>query len=292
MTTRLVENTARDPEQDALDRMARNRAEPKRRMGSLALPATVPGPPPEAFRDALLTQAVQDARDALARASCSHRAAIGRVAKEKLRAPLKRARTRLQDAEHALAAEARGAEMADAVMRTDQVGPIVPTRVRTGEMRDGKHVVHIQPLPVTLRQAQVVVTARGRVEQVTALGRLVRDKSLTPAQGAALVRYREAHEAAAAGLYGTGLNPDAVGGGAPGSGNARIENSVAKGAALSRMRAALFPRGVALVEHVVVHGLTVTSWALRQVSATRTGMDPKHAMGLLMAAADVLAEVK
>lgn len=274
MTTRLVENTAFDPEQDALDRMARNRAEPKRRMGSLAQPATVLGPPPEAFREAVLTQAVQDARDTLARADCARRAAVGRVAKEKLRGSVSRARTKLTEAEHAQATEKRGAEMADAVLRDDQV--------QQGGRLDG----------VTLRQAQVVVTARGRVEQVTALGRLVRDKSLTPAQGAALIRYREAHEAAAMGLYGTGLNPDAVGGGAPGSGNARIENSVAKGAALSRMRAALFPRGVALVEHVAVQGLTVTSWALRQVSATRTGMDPKHAMGLLMAAADVLAGVK
>ena len=279
-------------EQDSLDRMARNRAQPARRMGSLAYPATVPGPPPEAFRDAVLTQAVQDARDSLARADCARRAAVGRVAKEKLRGPVSRARVKLVEAEHALAAELRGAEMADAVMRTDQVGPIVPTRVRTGEMRDGKHVVRIQPLPVTLRQAQVVVTARGRVEQVTALGRLVRDKSLTPAQGAALIRYREAHEAAASGLYGTGLNPDAVGGGSSIGGNARIENAAADGIMLSRMRSALFPRGVALVEHVVVHGLTVTSWALRQVSDSRTGMNPARAMGLLEAAADVLAAVK
>lgn len=279
-------------EQDALDRMAGNRAEPKRRMGSLAHPATVPGLPPEAFRDAVLVQAVQDARDALARADCARRAAVGRVAKEKLRGAVSRARTKLTEAEHARAAELRGAEMADAVMRTDQVGPTVPTRVRTGEMRDGKHVVRIEPLPVTLRQAQVVVTARGRVEQVTALGRLVRDKSLTPAQGAALIRYREAHDAAHVGLYGTGLNPDAVGGGSSVGGNARIESAAADGIALSKMRAALFPRGVALVEHVVVHGLTVTSWALRQVSDSRTGMNPARAMGLLEAAADVLVGVK
>jgi len=252
--------------------MARNRAS-DRRPASRG-PAEMPPIPPEAFRIQGFTDAVRMARDALAVAECSRRAALGRVAKEKLRPAVTRARMRLKESEHALTAEMRGAEGADAVMRTDQV--------QHGGPMDG----------VTLREAQLTVCTRGRVEQVTAVGRLIRDKSLTAAQGAALVRYREAHEAAAAGLYGTGLNPDAVGGGSSVGGNARIEHAVADGLLLAQMRAALFPRGLSIVEHVSIRGLTVSSWAAAQITDRRGIMNPARAMGLLEAAADVLMGVK
>lgn len=259
-------------EQDALDRMARNRASDRRpaMLGPVVVPNALEG---RAFRVAALAEGVRLARDALAVADCRRRAVTGRVAKEKLRLPVNRARTRLRDAERALDAEMRGAESADAVMRTDQV--------QHGGRMDG----------VTLRQARVVVTAPGRVEQVTALGRLIRDKSLTRTQGAALVRYREAHEAAAAGLYGGGLNPDATGGGGSTGGNARIEHAVADGVLLAQMRAALFPRGMSLIEHVAIEGLTVASWAARQVTGREGSMNPARAMGLLEAAADLLVGV-
>lgn len=261
-------------EQDELDRMARNRASANR-IGSLAQPAAVPPIPPAAFRIQRLTDAVRVARDALAVADCNRREARGRVAKEKLRPAVNRARTGLRNAEAALAAEMRGEELAEAVLREDVM--------QRGGPLDG----------IILRQAQIVVSERGRVEQVTALGRLIRYKSLTAAQGAALVRYREAVESAAAGLFGTGLNPDAVGGGGTSvGGNFRIENAVADGALLAAMRGALFPRGISLVEHVVVRGLTVESWAATQVSAKGSSMNQTRAMGLLEAAADTLMQVK
>lgn len=274
-TAASVENAARDAarnaardSQDALDRMARNRASANR-LGSLAQPAAMPPMPPKAFRMMQLTQAINEARDELAIADCARRSARGKVAKERLRSSVTRARNRLNAAEAALMAEMRGAEMADAVLRTDQVGQ--------GGCLDG----------VTLRQAQVVVSDAGRIEKVTALGRLVRDRCLTQQQGAALVRYREAHEAGEAGLYGGGLNPDAIsGGGSSTGGNHRIENAVADGILLAQMRAALFPRGINLVEHVAVRGLTVTSWAAQQE------MNPARAMGLLEAVADILAGVE
>ncbi len=289
----LAENASRDAArdvawdaQDALDRMARNRASATR-LGSLAQPAAMPPIPPRAFRMMQLTQAIKEARDELAIADCARRAARGRVAKEKLRSPVTRARSRLNAAEAALTAEKHGAEMADAVMRTNQVRSDVLVPVRTGEMRDGKHVVRMERQDVVLRQAQVVVSDAGRIEKVTALGRLVRDRCLTQQQGAALVRYREAHEASEAGLFGGGLNPDAVGGsGSSTGGNARIESAVADGILLGKMRAALFPRGLNLVEHVAVRGLTVASWAAQQE------MNPARAMGLLEAVADILAGVE
>ncbi len=277
-------------EQDTLDRMARNRASDRR--PSSRGPAEMPPIPPEAFRIMHFTDAVRAARDVLAVAECSRRAAMGRVAKEKLRPAVTRARMRLKEAEHALAAEMRGAEGADAVMRVNQVGPTVSARVRTGEMRDGKHVVRIEQCAVTLREAQVSVTDRGRIEQVTAVGRLIRDKSLTAAQGAALVRYQQAFEAAAAGLYGTGLNFDSLGSGSSTGGNARIEHAVADGLLLAQMRAALFPRGLSIVEHVAIQGLTISSWAARQVTGRERQMNPARAMGLLEAAADILVDIK
>ena len=163
-----------------------------------------------------------------------------------------------------MAAELKGAEMADAVLSE--------SHVQVGGRLDG----------VTLREARVVVSQAGRVEQMTQIGLYVQKKSLTPAQGAALVRYREAHEMASLGLFGTGLNPDQVGGsGQSTGGNHRIETAVADGILLAKMRAALPLRAVNLVEHVAVHGLTTTSWAASQITGREGVMNPTRAMGML-----------
>ena len=268
-----------EAEQNALDRMARNRAEPGRRMGSLAWPTAVPDPlDRQAFRTASLEAAIQDAKDALARADCAKRANADVRDRHKHRRAVDRARRLLTEAERALADEVRGAGVADAVLREDQV---------ISGVRD------VDGNPVVLREAQVMVTRDQRVHQVTALDRLARAGSITARQYAAGVRYRDAWEAAGLDQFPIGLGGDDGGGmGVPSSGNRRVEAGAEAARTLDLMRAMLPLAGVNLIEHVIVQGLTVTSWALRQVSATRTGMNPSVAMGHLCMALDVLAEEK
>lgn len=275
MTTRLVENTARDPEQDTLDRMARNRAEPKRRMGSLALPATVPGPPPEAFREATMTKAVQDARDALARAECVVRTTPGKVFRERARRMKMRCQRTLADAEKALQAEVRGEALADAVLRTDQVevtqdGQIIP-----------------------LREARIVVRDGKRAEVVTALDWLLSRKSIDAIAHAGGVRYRAAYEAAHLDMYPIGLGGDEAGGkGVPSSGNRRIENAAAQSRDLDAMRSLLAPDALAVVEAVVIEGRDVRGWAASRVTGKRTGTDPAIAMGTLKTALGMFGRMR
>ncbi len=270
---------ALDTEQAALDRMARNRAEPDRRMGSLAWPTEMPDPlDRKAFRVQALETAVQDAKDAVARADCAKRANTDVRDRHKHRRAVDRARRALTEAERALSDERRGAGVADAVLREDQAMP-------GARDEDGN--------PVVLREARVVVTRDQRVHQMTALDRLARAGSITPRQHAAGVRYRDAYEAVGFDQFPIGLGgDDGASAGVPSSGNRRVEAGAEAARTLDLMRAMLPLAGVNLVEHVIVQGLTVTSWALRQVSATRTGMNPSVAMGHLCMALDVLAEEK
>lgn len=270
---------APDPEQDALDRMARNRAEPDYRMGSLRWPAEVADPlDRQAFRVQALEAAVQEARDAVARADCAKRANKDVRDRHKHRRAVDRATRALTAAERALADEQRGAAVTDAVLREDQVVP-------GARDEDGN--------PVVLRPARIVVRPDARAEVVTVLDRLAKAGSITRRQHAAGVRYRDAWEAAGLDQFPIGLGGDDGGGkGVPSSGNRRVEAGAEGARTLDLMHGVLPLASVNMLDHVIIQGLTVTSWALRQVSDTRTGMNPSVAMGRLCGALDVLAEEK
>ncbi len=264
-----------DLEQDALDRMARNRAQPARRMGSLARPATVPGPPPEAFREAVMAKAVQDARDALARADCDMRTTVGKVFRERTRRVKMRCQRALADAEKSLQAEVRGEALADAVLRQDQV--------EIGQ----------NGIPISLREARVVVRDGKRAEVVTALDWLLSRKSIDGIAHAGGVRYRTAYEAAHLDMYPIGLGGDEAGSkGVPSSGNRRIEHAVAQSRDLDAMRSLLAPDALAVVEAVVIEGRDVRGWAASRVTGKRTGTDPAIAMGTLKTALGVFGRMR
>lgn len=257
-------------EQDTLGRMARNRASNRRPVMRDAVPENPDPLNRGAFRLEALSQAVTDARDELDRGKCNVRLAIGRPAKDKARRACAKLSRALGAAEHALVLEEKGAEMADTVMRTDQVQ-------RGGHM-DG----------VVLREASVIVTVRGRIEQMTALSRLLKYHSIDARQYAAGVRYRAAWEAAGLDQFPIGMIGDG-GRSAPSSGNHRVENAAGSSALLDRMRRLVGPNATNLLDAVIIQGRDVRGWAASQVTDTRTGLDPSVAIGRLQMALDVLA---
>lgn len=262
-------------EQDALDRMARNRASDRRpaSRGSAEMPPI----PPEAFRVATLTANVRTAKDAVARADCAMRTTIGKPFRERARRVKAKAQRALTDAEKALHAEERDELLADAVQRTSHVQP--------GAGPGGEDVM--------LREARVVVRDGKRAEVVTALDYLLSRKSIDAVAHAGGVRYRAAYEAANLDLYPIGLGGNGGGGRSePSSGNRRIENAVAQSRDLQRMREMVDSDALAVVDAVVIDGRDVRGWAASRVTAKRTGMDPAIAMGTLKTALGVFGRMR
>lgn len=215
----------------------------------------------EAFVEAQLARAIATARAALYAARALSTTTGGKAARLTARRTVRAASTALNRAEAALAAEQRAELHAPHVQRVDH-------------MQGG----------VMLREACVSVASGGRLMATSPLDRLHQRGTLSTAQRMAGGRYRSAWEAAGVGAFPCGLGGGAGGRSVPGSGNVRIERAAGSSLELDRLRGVLGTRGTSLVEHVVVHELSVDGWA------ARGRLNAQVAMGMLIMALDLLAE--
>lgn len=223
------------------DRMARNRiGRPLLLKGTLTGSDEVLGG--SAFVLPRLRLAVDQARRVLADAKRRVPQAPDKAALRKARKAVSAASAALAKAEAAVVAEERGEAAAPAVRR-DQIAQGA----------------------VLLREPQVQVVGK-RAELTPALERLFHRDTLTRAEYLAGRRYRDAYEAAGLDLYPIGLGGEG-GRAPPQSGNRRIEQSVASSTELQAGRACIGQMGTALLEHIVVDGLTIAAFAEKKAES-------------------------
>ena len=241
------------------DRMARNR---------LGVPLALNPVPDEdpltrpAFTEAKLLRDVQDARDALDRARVARTLGKSKNEKQRLGRAVSASGKALTVAEQALAAERRAAPYAEAVQRQAVVSD-------TGTV---------------LRDPRIVVSSGKRAELQRALEWLLKRNTIDEKAYRAARRYRNAWERAGRDAYPIGLGGGAGGRSAPQSGNRRVEEAAASSADLSGARRAIGVFGSGMLEHIVVHDLSLDAWAEKQ------GVSNHVAKGVLIMVLERLAE--
>lgn len=241
------------------DRMARNRASPWRPSMRDDAPAEDPLAR-KAFVLAQMAVRINQARQHLQDARQAVLTTSGKAAKQAARNTVKLASRELSEAEAALVRENRGEQLAPAVQR--------------GEIASDDAV---------LRHPRMIVGRTRQVELQPALERLYRREHITLTEYRAARRYREAWEMAGKNAYPIGLREDA-GRSTPVSGNHRIENGIGSNVVLDGARRAIGVFGTGLLEHLVIEGLTLGSWAERR------GCTPAEAAGAFRMVMTRLAE--
>lgn len=225
--------------QDEHDRMARNRASPWRPSMRDDAPAEDPLVR-QAFVLAQMAQAVEQARHALYDAKQAMLTTSGKAAKQAARNTVRLASRALSEAEAALVREKQEELVAPAVQR--------------GEIKRDD---------VVIREARLVVTQGRRAELMPALERLRARDAISKRCYHAGRWYREIWEMAGMDAFPVGLGGDG-GRTAPASGNRRIEDAIGSSADLDSARRAIGVFGTAMLEHVVIEGLTLAAWAERK----------------------------
>ena len=223
-----------------------------------------------AFIASTLDARISESRAMLLQAKNAVRYAATRADKDVARRAVKASATALAVAEAARAAEEHGEKVAPSVQRREH-GRTMSTVIGRSEcgapIRGDRHVV--------IREPRVAVTSGAdgkRAELQSAIALLFKRGSLDARTFRAAQRYRRAWETAGMDAYPIGMAGGDGGHCAPGSGNRRIEDAVGSSEALQAARHAVGMFGAALLDHVVVHELTVSSWAQRHDSSPAEGM--------------------
>jgi hypothetical protein len=233
-----------------------------------------------AFRDERLAQDILDARAALVAARATVMVARGKMGKVAARRAVRVAAAALSDAEGALAAETVGERLAPATQRYASV----QRDALVWEDRDDGSKVQVRR-DIVLRETRVTVGPNRRPELQPALERLDSRGAITPRCYRAGRRYREAWEQAGRDAYPVSqIGDSGCGGSDPTQGNRRIENAVGSSIALSGARRAIGVFGTAMLEYVIIEGLTLSAWAEKQ------GESEHVAKGILQMVLERLAE--
>lgn len=233
-----------------------------------------------AFAEELLAQNIVAARAALDAARSDVRMARGKKAKIEARRAVRVASMALGRAESALATERTGEKLSPAVQRQASVQPdalVMETREDGSEIQVRRDIV--------LRETRVSIGPNKRPELQPALERMKVRNLITPRCYRAGRRYREAWEQAGRDAYPVSQIGDSGSiGGDPTGGNRRIENAVGSSVALSGARRAIGVFGTAMLEYIIIEGMTISAWAEKQAKSEHV------AKGILEMVLERLAE--
>ena len=219
-----------------------------------------------AFYRKQLAQAIVTARIRLQAARAAVMVARGKMAKIDARRAIRVASAALADAEAALVKEDMADRVAEQVQRHEIVrrGAVVWEKDASGKR------VQVQR-DVVYREPRVEVSGSKRAELQPALERLKSRGAISIKCYKAGRRYREAWEKAGLDAFPCCLGASEGARSAPGSGNRRIEDAVGSSIALSDARRAVGVFGTAMLEHLIVEGLTISSWAEKRGESEHVG---------------------